>query len=232
MTGRRPSPKWTTSPRVARELQLQLAAQVRLTPLPRDVRWVAGLDATVSPNGRWMIGVATLWDLQEHCVAEARSAWLRLRFPYVPGLLSFREAPVLLAALRKLRKKPDLLLCDGQGRAHPRRFGLACHLGVLCDLPSVGCAKNRLVGEATEPGPAPGAWEPLLDQGEVVGAVVRTRPRSKPVYVSVGHRCTLEDAIRVVLACCRGHRLPEPTRRSDRTARLVRRFLPAGRLTS
>ncbi|MGA4642935.1 endonuclease V [Limisphaera sp. 4302-co] len=232
MTSCRPSLKWTTSPRVARELQLQLAAQVRLTPLPRDVRWVAGLDATVSPNGRWMIGVATLWDLQEQCVAEGRSAWLRLRFPYVPGLLSFREAPVLLAALRKLRKKPDLLLCDGQGRAHPRRFGLACHLGVLCDLPSVGCAKTRLVGEATEPGPAPGDWVPLLDQGEVVGAVVRTRPRSKPVYVSVGHRCTLEDAIRVVLACCRGHRLPEPTRRSDRTARLVRRFLPAGRLTS
>jgi deoxyribonuclease V len=140
----------------------------------------------------------------------------RVAFPYVPGLLSFREIPVVLDALGKLRHPPDLLLCDGQGYAHPRRFGLACHLGVLTGIPAIGVAKSRLIGEYAEPGSNKGDWSPLMDGGEVIGAVLRTRDNVNPVYVSVGHRIELDAAQRIVLACATRYRLPEPTRLADR----------------
>jgi deoxyribonuclease V len=145
-------------------------------------------------------------------------ARLPTRFPYVPGLLSFRELPVVLDALARLAVIPDVILCDGQGRAHPRRFGIACHLGVLLDLPTVGVGKTRLVGRHAEPGPDKGDWAPLLDDGEVIGAVLRTRAGVKPLYISVGHRISLDSAITLTLACLTRYRLPETTRAAHRLA--------------
>ncbi|MCX7015324.1 MAG: endonuclease V, partial [Candidatus Sumerlaeota bacterium] len=143
---------------------------------------------------------------------------------YVPGLLSFREIPALAVALRQVRARPDLILCDGQGLAHPRRFGLAAHLGWAYDTPSVGCGKTRLIGEHEEPGRRRGAWTELLDQGEKIGEVVRTRDGVKPVYVSPGYRTAFTLARRIVLTCCQGYRLPEPIRLAHQaTAQTMRR---------
>jgi deoxyribonuclease V len=139
--------------------------------------------------------------------------------PYVPGLLSFRELPVLLSAFARLRYVPQAVLCDGQGRAHPRRFGLASHLGVLLDIPSVGCAKSRLIGTYVEPGLMRGAQSPLHDRREVIGTVLRTRDHTRPLFISVGHRITLADAVWLTLQCGGGFRIPEPTRQADITVR-------------
>jgi deoxyribonuclease V len=149
-----------------------------------------------------------------------------IRFPYVPGLLSFREAPAILAVLRRLRCEPDVFLFDGQGYAHPRRFGLACHVGMLIDRPSLGCAKSVLVGTFRMPGAARGARAPLEHNGECVGMAVRTRDGVKPVYVSVGHRLSLEAAVEITLTACAGFRLPEPTRLADKL--VARAKTPAG----
>ena len=154
-------------------------------------------------------------DLQ---LIEYAIARLPARFPYVPGLLSFREMPALLAAFDRLRVRPDLILCDGQGIAHPRRFGIASHLGVFCGIPSIGVAKSRLIGTHGEPIQRRGAWVPLVDQGETIGAVLRTRPRTRPVYVSIGHRVSLPAAVRFVMACTLKFRLPETTRWAHRLA--------------
>jgi len=157
-----------------------------------------------------------LWDLREQRVVEERVVVRPLRFPYVPGLLSFREAPALLAALRRLRSEPDVLVCDGHGLAHPRRFGIACHVGVLTGLPTVGCAKSRLVGAYVDPARRRGARSPLVDAGHVIGSVLRTQADAKPLFVSVGHRVDLRSSLRLVLACARDHRLAEPVRLADR----------------
>jgi deoxyribonuclease V len=156
---------------------------------------------------------------------EIERAWAArpLEFPYVPGLLSFRELPALLAAMAKLRAKPDVIFCDAQGYAHPRRFGLACHLGVLLDRAAVGCAKSRLIGEHREPGRAAGSWAPLEDAGETIGAVLRTRTDVKPIYVSAGHRVALLSAIKLVLAVCDGYRIPKPTREADHFVEQLKR---------
>ena len=140
---------------------------------------------------------------------ERRMARRKLRFPYVPGLLSFRESPVLLAAFARLRVSPDVILIDGHGRAHPRRFGIACHLGLLLDRPTIGCAKSILVGEAVEPGAQAGSTAPLVDKGEKVGVVLRTREKVRPIYVTVGHRVSLESAVRIVAQCLDGFRIPK-----------------------
>lgn len=195
-------------------MQRRLAARVRVTPLRGAPRLVAGLDAAFTSER--CIAAAVLWDLRSRRVVEQRVAVRPLHFPYVPGLLSFREAPALLAALRKLRGEPEVLLCDGHGLAHPRRFGIACHIGVLTGLPTVGCAKSRLVGEHADPAQRRGARAPLEDRGEVIGAVLRTRPGSRPLFVSVGHRVDLPSALRLVLACAREHRLAEPVHLADR----------------
>jgi len=177
---------------------------------------VAGLDAAYSRDGASCIAGVVLWDLRERCVVEERVAAQPLRFPYVPGLLSFREAPALLAALRRLRAPADALLCDGHGLAHPRRFGIACHLGVLARIPSAGCAKSRLIGTHREPGRRRGSRAPLFDRDEVIGSVLRTREGVRPIFVSIGHRLDLAAAEALVLACGEGYRLPEPTRLADR----------------
>ena len=157
-----------------------------------------------------------VWDVGSAEIVEQHVVRQPTRFPYVPGLLSFREAPAILAALRKVRAAPDVFLFDGQGLAHPRRFGLACHVGLILDRPSLGCAKSLLVGSFEAPAKARGAKTPLVHHGETVGTVVRTRDGVNPVYVSVGHRLSLAAATEVTLACCTRYRLPEPTRLADK----------------
>jgi deoxyribonuclease V len=195
-------------------VQRRLAGRVEVAPLRGVPRLVAGLDAAFA--GDACLAGVVVWDLREQRVVEERLAVRPLRFPYVPGLLSFREAPALLAALRRLRSRPEVLVCDGHGLAHPRRFGIACHVGVLTGLPTIGCAKSRLVGEHAEPARRRGARAALVDAGEVIGSVLRTQPQAKPLFVSVGHRVDLRSAERLVLACARDHRLAEPVRRADR----------------
>jgi deoxyribonuclease V len=195
-------------------LQRRLAERVEVTPLRGAPRLVAGLDAAF--EGERCIAGVVLWDLREQRVVEERVVVRPLRFPYVPGLLSFREAPALLAALRLLRSEPDVLVCDGHGLAHPRRFGIACHVGVLTGLPTVGCAKSRLVGTYVDPPRRRGASAPLVDAGLVIGSALRTQADAKPLFVSVGHRVDLRSSLRLVLACARDRRLAEPVRLADR----------------
>ena len=171
---------------------------------------VAGVDIGIrGDTARGAVVVLSWPGLEE---LESVVAEQPVRFPYVPGLLGFREVPCLLEAFERLKTRPDVALVDGQGLAHPRRFGVACHLGVVLDLPTVGVGKSRLVGEHREPGPRRGARVRLLHEGEVIGAVVRTRDGVKPLYVSIGHRVDLDTAVRLVLRSARRFRLPEPIR--------------------
>lgn len=217
-TRARPTHPWPGSVPEARAIQEALRERVivrdRLGPLGR----VAGLDAGYDRASRTTRAAVAVLSFPELEPVAQRVARRRTRFPYVPGYLSFRETPALLAALSGLRLRPDLLLCDGHGLAHPRRFGLACHLGVLLDVPSIGVAKSRLVGEHERVPEARGAWVPLGDGGEVIGAVLRTRAGVRPLYVSVGHRVSLETAIASVLRCAPRYRLPEPIRRAHALA--------------
>jgi deoxyribonuclease V len=186
------------------------------------VRLVAGLDAALSADGLSCLGVVVLWDRETGQAIEQCVARRPLLIPYIPGLLSFREAPALIAALARLRRQPHLLMCDGQGRAHPRRFGLACHLGVLTDLPAIGCAKSLLVGKHAGLAQARGSRAPLMHRDELIGQVLRTRAGVRPVVVSVGHRVALDEATALVLSCATRYRLPEPTRLADALSKLVR----------
>jgi len=175
--------------------------------------YVAGVDISPPDAHGSAVGAVVVLKLPELQIVEVKVYHGKLGFPYVPGLLSFREAPLILGALERLMTTPDLILVDGHGLAHPRRFGLACHLGLLTDTPTVGCAKSILRGrpEGTLASGA-GAHVPLMDMGEVVGAAVRTRESVNPIYVSTGHKVSLESAIDLTLACCKGYRMPEPTR--------------------
>ena len=214
---------WELTPREAIALQRTLAFRVECSPLKAKPRWIAGLDAAFTADGRHCLAAVVLWDLQERQVVEEHTAGRRLRFPYIPGLLSFREAPALLAALRRLKHTPDVLMCDGQGVAHPRRFGIACHLGVICGLPAVGCAKSRLTGRHGEPGRERGSRAALTDGPEVIGEVVRTQTGVRPVFVSIGHRVDLATARQLVLDCATRYRLPEPTRLADQRVAAAKR---------
>lgn len=207
-----PVPHWPKTLRQARAVQEALRGRVEKRDRIGRVRHVAGIDVGFESGGR--ITRAAVVVLRFPGLAPVAQAVVRqrTRFPYVPGYLSFREIPAVLAALARLAVKPDLLLCDGQGYAHPRRFGLACHLGVLTDTPSIGVAKSRLIGEHGPLAAEKGSWVPLRDAGEVIGAVLRTRADVKPLFISVGHRVSLKTAIRYVLACTTKYRLPETTR--------------------
>ncbi len=218
--------RWDLAPAEAIQTQEELRHRVRpeRVAVGRLAR-VAGCDLAIA--GDRLCASVRVFALPHLELLDAADAVRPTAFPYVPGLLSFREAPALLAAFARLRIRPDAILCDGQGVAHPRRFGLACHLGVLLDLPSVGCAKSRLVGTHREPATARGSTAPLLDGDEVMGAVVRTRSGVRPIYVSIGHRIRLDDAVRLVLRCGGGYRLPEPTRQADLAAGRLARALEA-----
>ena len=207
---------WDVSPAEAREVQNRLRERVSVRPLAHRPRTVAGVD--VSVKGGVARAAVVLLSYPDLAPIQAATAEMPASFPYVPGLLAFREGSVVLAALARLTDWPDVLMFDAQGLAHPRRMGLATHLGILLDVPSVGCAKSRLCGKETEPGEEKGCWTPLLDGDEVIGAVVRTRSRVRPVYVSIGHRIDLETAVALVLYCATRYRLPEPTRWAHRVA--------------
>jgi deoxyribonuclease V len=207
----------------ARALQEKLRSRVREVELPRVLRRVAGADVSYERGSPRLFAAVVVLDPATFEVIEVAGVEARARFPYVPGYLSFREIPPLLEAFARLSEPPDLVVADGQGRAHPRRFGLASHLGVLLDLPTIGCAKSRLVGEHREPGPRRGAATQLRHEGEVIGTVLRTQDGVKPVYVSVGHRVTLAAARRQVLALAPRHRLPEPVRAAHAEVNRLRR---------
>jgi deoxyribonuclease V len=210
--------QWPTTTADARAIQERFRDQVVRKDALAEVRRVAGLDVGFEAGGaitRAAVAVLSFPDLQ---LVDQAMAWRPTDFPYVPGLLSFREVPALLDALAQLGEPPDLLLCDGQGYAHPRRFGLACHLGVLTGLPSVGVAKSRLIGTHGPLGREKGDWAWLWDQGEVIGALVRTRRNVQPLYISVGHKITLETSISYVMASTTHYRLPETTRWAHRLA--------------
>jgi deoxyribonuclease V len=185
---------------------------VRFTPLRKNPKVLAGIDCAFSKDAQRILAAIVVLRLPDFAAVETASAVRKVTFPYIPGLLSFREAPVCIAAARKLRVRPDVFIIDGQGIAHPRRLGLAAHLGLFLDRPTIGCAKSRLTGEYDEPPSEKGAYTLLTDKSEEIGAVVRTRTNVKPVFVSVGNKCVLQDAVRVVLACAAKYRLPEPTR--------------------
>jgi deoxyribonuclease V len=209
---------WDLSPQEAMALQERLARRVLLTPLDAPPRTICGLDLSAEDPEGYAQGAAVVMSFPDLEVLEVRTARRRVTFPYIPGLLAFREAPILAAALERLSLRPDCLLVDGQGIAHPRRFGIASHIGLLTDRPSIGCAKSLLRGRHNPLPPDAGSWEPLVDGGEVVGAALRTRPGAAPLYVSPGHRVDLAGAVRLVLACIRGHRLPEPIRLAHQAA--------------
>lgn len=208
---------WDFLPVAARQLQEELTHKVCLEPLdlPR-VKTVGGVDAAYRAG--YVYAVAVILSFPELAVLNQASVARPVSFPYIPGLLAFREAPGILEALAQLSPLPDVLIIDGHGRAHPRRFGLASHLGVLLDMPSIGCAKSALVGVPEPPAEAAGSWGALCEAGEIVGAVLRTRRGVKPVIVSAGHHCDLSSAIDIVLACCRGFRYPEPLRKAHQLA--------------
>ena len=205
---------WNLSYREAVEVQRALSSEIRLMPLTKAVRTVAGADVSYSRKSRDIYAAVLVFSFPDLDLIERALAADRVEFPYVPGLLSFREAPVLSKAFRKIRNRPDVIMFDGQGIAHPRRMGLASHMGLLLDCPSIGCAKTRLVGVHPPVPEERGSGVLLTDRGRVVGGVVRTRDRVKPVFVSPGHAITVDDSIRLVLSCCRGYKLPEPTRQA------------------
>ena len=241
---------WNLSVTEAIALQKRLAGKVRLTPVRKTPKLVAGLDCAFSKNGREIIAVVIVLKLpvfgtwhglpaRENTakmvvppgihfeIIETATVVQKVNFPYIPGLLSFREAPACIAAVEKLKLSPDVFIIDGQGIAHPRRLGIASHLGLFFDKPTIGCAKSRLIGEFEMPPLKKGSYSPLKITGrvgslphqytqvtnhEIIGVVLRTRTNVNPVFVSVGNKCTLDDAIRIVLACTTKYRIPEPTR--------------------
>jgi len=209
---------WDVTPAQARAIQERLREQLIRRDDFAQIKTVAGLDIGFEEGGKITRAAVVRLHFPRLELLEQALARCPTGFPYTPGLLSFREIPAALEALDKLRGKPDLLLCDGQGYAHPRRFGLACHLGLLADLPSIGVAKSRLIGEHGTLAPQKGAQTPLRHDGEIIGTLLRTRAKVSPVYVSVGHRIGLETALNYVLACTTRYRLPEPTRLAHRLA--------------
>jgi deoxyribonuclease V len=210
--------EWGLTAEAAIEIQQSLRQAVITEDDFGTVQFVAGIDVGFEDQGattRAAVAVLSYPDLKfcDHAIARRPTT-----FPYIPGFLSFREVPAVLDALETLKTLPDLLLCDGQGIAHPRRFGIACHLGILTNLPAIGVAKSRLVGKFGEVPDERGAWVPLTHKGETIGAVLRTRPGTKPLYISSGHRIGLDSAIAYVMGCTTKYRLPETTRHAHKLA--------------
>ncbi len=208
-------PSWGLSAKEAIALQRKWDGRVLRRGPGKNWKTVAGADLAFDDSGSFAYAGVVLFEFPS--LREIERVWVKapVSFPYVPGLLSFREGPALLQAFARLRHAPDLVMIDGQGLAHPRRFGIASHLGLLLDLPTVGCAKSRLCGSYREPGPRRGAFSLLQEEGETIGAVLRTRDRCRPLFVSIGHKINLKAAIRAVLACHGGYRIPTPTREAD-----------------
>ena len=204
--------RWDLTPKEAAALQAELAPRVVRIDDVGKVRRVAGVDVGFEDDGKVTRAAVAVLDYPGLALVERVVVREPTRFPYIPGLLSFREAPAVLAAFRQIQAPPDLILYDGHGIAHPRRFGIASHVGLALDTPTIGVAKTRLVGEHKALPARKGAWVPLVDRGETIGAVLRTRTGVMPLYVSTGHRVSLESAVRWVIACTTRYRLPETTR--------------------
>jgi deoxyribonuclease V len=226
---------WNVTVKGAVELQKGLARQVRQQRFNKKLKTIAGIDCAFIPletvrscrpsgdsdtlsltgftaDKKNIIACIVVLSAKTFEIVETSYTVQAVNFPYIPGLLSFREAPACLAAIKKLTTTPDCFIVDGQGIAHPRRLGIASHLGLFLDVPTIGCAKSRLLGDFTPPPSQKGSTSPLTDKGEIIGSVVRTRSNVKPVFVSIGHKCNLCDAVRIILDCCRKYRLPEPSR--------------------
>lgn len=204
---------WPDNPQGARAIQTTLSKKVNVIPLRKSPQFIAGVDAAFLHDK--VIGIACLYKYPEIIPLEDVYAVNEVSFPYIPGFLSFREGPVIIKTLRKLKISPHVILFDGQGIAHPKGLGIASHIGVVLDIPTIGCAKSRLIGEYKQPGMKKGRTSTLEYQGKIVGAVVRTRDHVKPVFVSPGHRIDLKGSIDIIRACTGSYRIPEPLRRAD-----------------
>ena len=209
--------RWDVSPEEAIRIQRELSSLVSVRDEINTVTKVAGVDTSVHNDS--MLAIVVILSYPEFTVLETARSTLPPQFPYIPGLLSFREAPSILEAFKQVQNEPDLIMVDGQGIAHPRRFGIACHIGLVLNIPTIGVAKSMLIGSHEPVGEEPGSVSYVAHGDEVIGAAVRTKAKTKPVYVSVGHRLTLETAIHYVLASIRRHRLPEPTRLAHAAAK-------------
>ncbi len=217
---------WNLAPRDAVTLQRELAARVladRFEGDINDIKLVAGCDVSFDKFSPQLYAGIVVIKLPEWEVVEEAGAMVEVTFPYIPGLLSFRELPPLLAAWEKLRCEPDAVLFDGQGLAHPRRIGLACHAGLFLDRPCVGCGKSKLIGDYEMPGETRGDWSPLTHRGETIGAVLRTKNRVNPMFISPGHKIDLKNSIDLTLKCTAKYRMPEPTRRTHLLVNALRR---------
>jgi deoxyribonuclease V len=210
----KPLHPWHVSPRRAIQIQDELRKKIRLHAPSGPWRRIAAGDVSYSRTDNRLFAGFLLFSFPDLILLESASAQGRASFPYVPGLLSFREAPILIRAFLQLKTKAELVLVDGQGIAHPRSMGIAAHLGLIFDLPTIGCAKSRLIGEPAEPPACRGGSVPLVEKGEIIGKIVRTRTDVKPLYVSPGHKMDLETSVKIVLSLCRGYRIPEPLRQA------------------
>jgi deoxyribonuclease V len=218
--------KWPKDIKKARMIQEILEEKVRIAPLRKLPKYIAGVDAAFLHDK--VIGVACLYKYPDLILTEEVYAVTEALFSYIPGFLSFREGPAIIKAVKSLKMKPDVILFDGQGIAHPRGLGIASHIGVLLDLPTIGCAKSRLIGEYREPGPKKGTWSFLRYNGKTVGAVLRTKDNVRPLFVSPGHRIDLRGSLEIILSCIRKYRIPEPLRRADSVSKKIKRELSAG----
>lgn len=223
MRGGRLSFIWPTNVRDAKVIQMTLRGKVKIIPLRKTPRYIASVDASFTDDR--VIAVACLYKYPELIYLGHETAIREANFPYVPGYLAFREGPVIIDALKSLKIKPDIVLFDGQGIAHPMGLGIASHIGVLIDMPAIGCAKSRLVGKYKEPGFKKGDWSPLEYNSKVVGVVLRTKDRVRPVFVSPGHRIDLKASIKIILGCTSKYRIPEPLRRADFISKKLKKEL-------
>ena len=209
---------WDVTPQQARQIQLDLQQKVILEDQFERISYVAGVDVGFEEKNTITRAAIAVLNFPQLELQESKIARIPTRFPYIPGYLSFREVPAVLEALDKIQQLPDMLLCDGQGIAHPRRMGIACHLGILTGLPSIGVAKSRLIGTHKDVPAEKGQYVELMDRGEVIGVVLRSRTNVKPIYVSPGHKITLQTSIDIVMQCLTKYRLPETTRWAHRLA--------------
>jgi deoxyribonuclease V len=216
-----PLHEWNLTHQEAIALQLELAKRIIREDRLGDVHYIAGVDMAINEENGMAHAAVVLLTYPDLEIKEKHTYEEPIRMPYIPGLLSFREAPCVLGAFQKLRQRPDLVMADGMGIAHPRRIGIASHLGLWLQLPTIGCGKSLLTGKYDHSalGEEAGSWVPLTDKKEVIGAVVRTRTRVNPLFISTGHMISLETSIKYVLACGRGYRLPEPTRQADKLSK-------------
>ncbi|AFZ37066.1 Endonuclease V [Stanieria cyanosphaera PCC 7437] len=211
-------PAWVKTVEEAKKIQEELRFKVIQEDRLSEVNYVAGVDVGFKNNYTITQAAVAVLNYPELTLVEQALATIPTTFPYIPGFLSFREIPAIIEALKQLTITPDLILCDGQGIAHPRRLGIASHLGVLIDVPTIGVAKSILIGKHQEVPPEKGSWTPLIDRGETIGVVLRSRFNVKPIYISIGHKISLNTAINYVMGCLTKYRLPETTRWADRLA--------------